>query len=120
MVKKLEGIDLTVCGLPRGEDNMEIMIRKLAMKSGEQIEIRETSDGEHVCPVCGAILSSDPPYALVTEVDGKQIEPFATGSFEICATCGTEFGVDDYVSSKEPVGSQSKKWQELREIWKRK
>lgn len=56
------------------------------------------TDSEHMCPVCGFLGLEEPAY------DGN------APSYEICPSCGTEFGLDDY----------DKSWTELRQRWIRK
>ncbi len=51
---------------------------------------------EHTCPVCGYASLAEPPH---DETGGA--------SFEICPSCGTEFGYDD----------ASKSHAELRKLW---
>src|SRR5436853_428601 len=44
-----------------------------------------TTDGPFICPVCGYDGLGEPPY----NADGD-------GSYEICPSCGFEFGFDDH------------------------
>ena len=66
------------------------------MKESEAIK-------KHFCPVCGFNNLKEP-------VRGKEGEP----SFEICPSCGVEFGVDDDESNYEELRG---KWLKLGAKW---
>jgi hypothetical protein len=92
----------------------ENKIHNLRLWNGEQIEIRETSDGRFYCPVCGFLLSgSEPPYSPPVTKEGVAVGDYAGPSFNICPCCDTHFGNDDYVEA----GSVLKRWSELRIDW---
>lgn len=101
-------------------EHMQIIVRKLKMRSGEEIHCRETVDGRYVCPVCGLAAGGDPPYADSRAVMNGQVvgEPFATGSFDICPCCSTQYGYTDSPHSDE-TQSVNWKWQQLRRDWLR-
>jgi len=54
-------------------------------RDDEQTPPTEPVDGPFICPVCGFDGLSEPPY----NADGN-------GSYEICPSCGFEFGYDDH------------------------
>jgi hypothetical protein len=54
------------------------------------------SDDRFSCPVCGFDGLTDPAYGIA-----------GNASFDICPSCGTEFGYDDAKTSH----------QELRKLW---
>jgi len=47
---------------------------------------------KHTCPVCGFAELAEPPY-----------DSAGCASFEICPSCGTEFGYDDAKTSHEEL-----------------
>ncbi|RBP41476.1 hypothetical protein DES53_107309 [Roseimicrobium gellanilyticum] len=53
----------------------------------------------HVCPVCGYPNLAEPPRS-----------PSGGGSYEICPSCGFQFGVDD--------DDRGKTYEEARKAWK--
>lgn len=63
----------------------------------------EVTKIKHTCPVCGYEGLNEP-------VRGEKNEP----SFEICPSCGVEFGFDDYDSSCKILGE---KWFEGGAYW---
>ena len=75
------------------------------MHNGEAVKIFYAEDGRSACPVCGFLCAGEPPWT----VDG--------GSFDICPSCHTEYGVDDGMASTSPVGSFAKRWEDLRIEW---
>jgi transposase-like protein len=85
----------------------QFKINRLKLRSGEEIGIIETSKGEFVCPVCGYLWPGDePPYFNYTK-------EFASATHNICPSCHTHFGFDDYVEE----GSVKECWKQLRTAW---
>lgn len=87
---------------------------------GDLIEIRRTQTGEYVCPVCGFIQQHgcDPPYWFYQALDADKKPSggwWAFASFNLCV-CGTEYGYDDYVQSKDNL-TYSERWTQLRGEW---
>lgn len=99
---------------------MNFKIKTLRFNDGEEITVRETEDGNHVCPVCGSIGPGDAPYDnWWTLVNGQRVGPaFAAGSFNICPDCHTQYGDSDFPHIDEPQ-SVNWKWRQLRGRWLR-
>ena len=98
---------------------MEIVVKPLATRAGDMVELRETKSGDSVCPVCGWIGPADVGWGEYHECDdaGNPIgEPYAAGSFEGCPSCDTQWGVDDVVLTN-CQGDQLRRWEELRSEW---
>lgn len=60
------------------------------------------------CPVCGANELAKPPYATWPPPDSVQLVPpyentLGAPSYEVCPTCGFEFGNDDNPGTARPV-----------------
>ena len=95
----------------------QIIKRQLKVYSGEIIEIRQTPEGEFICPVCGCILGGEEsPWGNYQTVlsDGSLGEPGGAPSHNICHCCKTHYGFDDDVNEGESITA---KWQELRAAW---
>ena len=56
----------------------------------------------HHCPICGYDALNEPPY-----------NKYGHGSYEICSSCGTEFGVDEFDSFDDYETTVKK----LRQTW---
>ena|SRR5579862_5079494 len=97
---------------------MEFTIKHLRLFSGEEIEIRHTTDGQSVCPVCGYLAKGNPPYreSLQTNSAEPATEPKGSPSFDICPSCKTQYGEDDFVDSTENL-STKQRWNILRLQW---
>jgi hypothetical protein len=54
--------------------------------------------GSYMCPVCGFVGLTEPPY-----------DESGAGSYEICPSCGFEFGFDDQ--------SEGRTFEEYRAEW---
>jgi hypothetical protein len=100
---------------------MNFQIKKFKFKSGEEIVLRQTEDGKHVCPVCGFIGEGEPPYADTQALVNNQLvgPVFAGASFDICPICHTHYGCTDHPLNDEPQ-SVNWKWQQLRHAWLRR
>ena len=61
---------------------------------------------KYKCPVCGYTGLSEAPY-----------NTFGYGSYEICACCGFEFGVDDYPNKLDAMEEWKKRWIENGYPW---
>jgi hypothetical protein len=85
----------------------QFVIHKVKMNNGEVVEIRGTTDGDVVCPVCGFLADLDLPW----DPDSG----FA--SFDICPCCKTQYGWDDAVSKDAPTGAVAERWKKLRDMW---
>jgi len=94
--------------------SQSMTIHHIRLKSGEVIDIRETADGP-VCPVCGFASAGDPPYGLCRTVlqDGSLGESYGAASFDVCPSCGTEYGNDDYAEGQTVTSM----WDQLRIKW---
>lgn len=99
---------------------MNFMSHRLKAYNREIIEIRHAPDGGTICPVCGALgYADEPSYAGAPgseEASRTGTPPPAYPSFNICPTCNTQYGVDDYVDALEGV-SIPQRWAELRRRW---
>jgi rubredoxin len=61
------------------------------------------SNKQYICPVCGYVGFDDPPWS-------SDLSP----SYDICPSCGIEFGYDDF----RPTEAERKiRWEELRHDW---
>jgi hypothetical protein len=60
-------------------------------------------NNEYQCPVCGYIGFDEPPWA-------SDVSP----SYDICPSCGTEFGYQDFGQNEL---ERRARWQTLRQEW---
>jgi hypothetical protein len=78
----------------------------------------EAGDPRLRCPVCDAPELTRPPYAEYTGVVPADAKPpyedlFGMASYEVCPSCGFEFGNDD-----NPGGSaQPSSFEDYRQEW---
>ena len=61
-----------------------------------------------VCPVCGADELTAKPYEMWPPVDSHELSPpyedqLGRPSYEVCPSCGFEFGNDDNPGTGEPI-----------------
>jgi hypothetical protein len=61
------------------------------------------NDEAYMCPVCGYPKLTEPPY-----------DHHGCASFDICPSCGTEFGYDDDANSHEELRSA---WIDGGKLW---
>jgi rubredoxin len=61
------------------------------------------SKGEYRCPICGFVGFDEPPW-----------DESGSPSYDICPSCGVEFGYDDF--RQDDTGRQQR-WRELRQEW---
>jgi hypothetical protein len=79
--------------------------QSLKMDNGELVIFYRSENGITACPVCGMLSADSPPWSE----DG--------GSFDMCSSCKTEYGVDDGMAPTTPIGAFAKRWEELRIDW---
>ena len=86
-------------------------IHKKVLHNCEEIEIRETDNGQFICPICGSPEEGAPPYYASL---GASV---AFGSDEICNCCEVQFGETDLMALDSAIGEQKQIWEALRNKW---
>jgi hypothetical protein len=97
----------------------DIFFITIKTPTNEKLRMKHFKDGRSICPVCGSITFQ--PCSPAWEPSDELCEDNITlgyPSFDICNSCNTQFGLDDYnVEVKKGNMSVKEAWSHLRKEW---
>lgn len=116
-----------------GKFNIVMKKKRYRLFLGNVINLNFDDQDRGACPVCGFILEGVYPYYPWSEHATKQADAdpqhpstikkdedaellIASGSFDICPICKTQFGETDFLDNSSNL-SQHDLWYQLRQNW---
>lgn len=102
--------------MSKKEDTFYITIKTT---TNEILRMKHFKDGRSICPVCGSISIHACSSAWDPASNGSEEKiPLGYPSFDICRSCDTQFGLDDFNTKvKRKIITIQEAWTHLRMEW---